>query len=277
MIHKATEASSRIKLRDGHTMPWIGLGVWQTPADQTAEVVQTAIEIGYRAVDTARLYKNEDGVGEGLSSHPDIFVTTKLWNDEQGYDSTLRAFDESARRLKRDVVDLYLIHWPMADKGLYVESWKALIKLREEGRIKSIGVSNFQEEHLERIIDETGEVPVINQIELHPFFQQRKLREFHKRHQIVTEAWRPLGKGAILTDSTIVKIAETYNKTPAQVILRWHLQNDIAVIPKSVRAERMKENIALFDFELKAEDLAKIDALDRVDGRMGPDPANPQF
>lgn len=247
------------------------------PPAETKSVVEMAISLGYKAVDTAVLYKNEEGVGAALRYHPEVFVTTKLWNDDQGFDATLKAFDKSAHNLQRDVVDLYLIHWPMAEKGLYLESWKALIRLRDEGRIKSIGVSNFQEEHLQRLIDETGEAPVINQIELHPYFQQEKLRAFHKRHQIQTEAWRPLGKGLLLEEPVIGRLARKYGKTPAQVILRWHLQNNIMVIPKSVHEQRLKENIDLFDFTLSQEDLEEIRSLDRVDGRMGPDPANPKF
>lgn len=273
----ATDSSARVTLRDGHTMPWLGLGVWETKPAETEKVVKTAVKLGYKAVDTAVLYKNEEGVGAALSGNPDIFVTTKLWNDQQGFDEALRAFDESARKLKRDVIDLYLIHWPMAEQGQYLESWKALIRLRDEGRVKSIGVSNFQQDHLQRIIDETGEVPAINQIELHPYFQQEKLRAFHARYKIQTEAWRPLGKGALLGDATIGRLAQKHHKSPAQIILRWHLQNGLVVIPKSVHEGRMRENIDLFDFELSTADLAEIRALDREDGRMGEDPDNPQF
>lgn len=271
------DASSTVLLNDGHRMPWLGLGVWQTPPSETAQVVEQAVEIGYRAVDTARLYKNEAGVGKGLLAHPDIFVTTKLWNDEQGYDATLRAFEESAHRLQRDVVDLYLIHWAMPQQGLYVESWKALIELKRQGRVRSIGVSNFTEDHLSRIMDATGVVPVVNQIELHPFFQQKELRAFHKAYNIQTEAWRPLGKGAILGNDVIAQIACKHGKSAAQVILRWHLQNEIMVIPKSVNPQRMAENLDLFDFALDAEDLAAITQLDKRDGRMGADPAHPVF
>lgn len=277
MLKSQMNASSRVTLRDGHLMPWVGLGVWQTPEEETETVVKAAVGLGYKAVDTATLYKNEAGVGAALREEPEIFITTKLWNDDQGFDKTLKAFDKSAHLLQRDVIDLYLIHWPMPANGLYLESWKALIQLRDEGRIKSIGVSNFQEEHLQHLIDETGEVPVINQIELHPYFQQKKLRKFHDRHQIQTEAWRPLGKGALLGDPVIGQIAKQYDRTPAQIILRWHLQNGIMIIPKSVHAERMKENISLFDFELTPDDLEKINMLDRIDGRMGANPDNPQF
>ncbi|MBA5726459.1 aldo/keto reductase [Bombella mellum] len=271
------DAAARVQLNDGQTMPWIGLGVWQTPPDETADVVRTAIELGYRAVDTARLYHNEAGVGEGLLDHPDMFVTTKVWNDEQGYDSTLRAFDESARLLQRDVVDLYLIHWAMPQQGLYVETWKALIELKKQGRVRSIGVSNFEKDHLQKIIDETGVVPVVNQIEIHPFFQQEELRRFHKSVGIQTEAWRPLGKGTVLKDELIAGIARKHGKSPAQVILRWHLQNEVVVIPKSVHRERMAENLDLFDFALSEQDMAEIATLHRADGRMGENPAHPVF
>lgn len=271
------DAAARVQLNDGQTMPWIGLGVWQTPPDETADVVRTAIELGYRAVDTARLYHNEAGVGEGLLDHPDMFVTTKVWNDEQGYDSTLRAFDESARLLQRDVVDLYLIHWAMPQQGLYVETWKALIELKKQGRVRSIGVSNFEKDHLQKIIDETGVVPVVNQIEIHPFFQQEELRHFHKSVGIQTEAWRPLGKGTVLKDELIAGIARKHGKSPAQVILRWHLQNEVVVIPKSVHRERMAENLDLFDFVLPEQEMEAIATLHRADGRMGENPANPVF
>ncbi|MXV43828.1 aldo/keto reductase [Saccharibacter sp. 17.LH.SD] len=273
----ATNHLSRVSLRDGQSMPWLGLGVWETPEAQTADVVRQAVKLGYQAVDTARLYKNEAGVGEGLAEHPNIFVTTKLWNDDQGYDSTLRAFEKSARLLKRDVVDLYLIHWPMPRQGQYVESWKALIHLQKEGRIRSIGVSNFEEEHLVHLMDETGVVPVINQIELHPYFQQRSLRAFHAKHRIQTEAWRPLGKGVILGNSLIQTIAQKYKRSSAQVILRWHLQNEIVVIPKSVNPERLAQNLDIFDFTLSREDMEAIATLDRSDGRMGEDPQTVTF
>lgn len=267
----------RKTLLDRNTIPQVGLGVWETPVEQTADVVRKAISLGYQAVDTARLYKNEAGVGDGLADHPDVFVATKLWNNEQGYDSTLRAFDKSAQFLKRNVVDLYLIHWPMPEQGQYLDSWKALIHLKKEGRVRSIGVSNFEAEHLERIMQETGEVPVINQIELHPYFQQESLRAFHKQHHIQTQSWRPLGKGAVLADPLIKEIAQRYHKSPAQIILRWQVQNELIVIPKSVNPERMAENLNIFDFQLSEDDMAAMRSLDRAEGRMGPDPKNPVF
>ncbi|WP_040507526.1 aldo/keto reductase [Gluconobacter morbifer] len=266
-----------IPFHDGRAIPQLGLGVWQTPPDQTADVVREAIRLGYRSVDTARLYRNEEGVGEAIEKHPDIFVTTKLWNDEQGYDRALRAYEKSTRLLKRPVLDLFLIHWPMPEQGQYVETWKALVELKKSGRVKSIGVSNFEPEHLERIMDATGEIPVVNQIELHPDFQQRKLQDFHEKHNIRTEAWRPLGKGRVLTDERIVRIAQKHDKTPAQVVIRWHLQEGLIVIPKSANPKRLAENLDVFDFALDADDLQVIDGMDRADGRMGADPRTAKF
>ncbi|GBR67234.1 oxidoreductase [Gluconobacter kanchanaburiensis NBRC 103587] len=258
-------------------MPQIGLGVWQTPPDETADVVKEAVRLGYRSVDTARLYKNEEGVGKGLEDHPEIFLTTKLWNDEQGYDSALRAYEESARLLGRPVLDLYLIHWPMPTQGQYVETWRALVELKKSGRVKSIGVSNFEPEHLERIMDATGEVPVVNQIELHPDFQQRALREFHEKHNIRTESWRPLGKGQVLGNERIGKIAEKHSRTPAQVVIRWHIQSGLIVIPKSANPKRLAENLDVFGFALDTDDMQVIGQMDRRDGRMGADPNTAKF
>ncbi len=253
-------------------MPQFGLGFWRTSQQDAAEVVRTAIDAGYRLIDTAAAYGNERGVGEGLrAAGPDagpIFVTTKLWNDQQGYDRTLRAFDESLRCLGLDAVDLYLIHWPAPAQGLYVESWRALVRLKQEGKARSIGVSNFEPEHLRRIIGETGVVPVVNQVELHPRFQQRALRAFHARHGIRTQSWSPLGQGGLIRDPTIIEIAARYDKTPAQVIIRWHLDNGLIVIPKSAHAGRIRENIGVFDFRLGPEDLDIIADLDRPDGRV---------
>lgn len=261
-----------LDLNDGRTMPQLGLGVYQTPAEETAKVVSDAVSSGYAAVDTAAIYGNERGVGEALSSHPEVHLTTKLWNDRQGYDSALTAFERSLERLGRDSVDLYLIHWPVPSQDLYVDTWKALIRLREEGRARSIGVSNFQPRHLERIIGETGVVPAVNQIELHPRFQQRALLEVHAAHGIATTSWSPLGRGALLDDPVIGGIARRHGKTPAQVIIRWHIDNGLSVIPKSVRPERVRENIDVFDFSLSDEDLTAIAGLDDAGGRIGPDP-----
>lgn len=270
-----------LTLNDGRTIPQLGLGVWRTPADVTAAVVRTAIEAGYRSIDTASAYRNEAGVGQGVREsgvpRDQIFVTTKLWNDDQGFDATLKAFDKSLSRLGVDKVDLYLIHWPAPSKGLYLDSWRALVRLREEGRAASVGVSNFKVEHLEKIIGETGVVPAVNQIELHPRFQQRTLREFHAAKGIATESWSPLGQGRVLDDPAIAAIAARHGKTPAQVVIRWHLDLGLIVIPKSVTPSRIVENFDVADFRLDAEDLAAIAALDDAAGRIGPDPATANF
>ena len=268
---------STVTLNDGVRMPQLGLGVWQTPPEQAAAVVADAVAAGYKAVDTAAGYDNEEGVGEALAGQSDVFLTTKLRNDDQGFDQTLKAFDTSAAKLKRDKVDLYLIHWPSPWRKLYLESWKALVRLKEEGRIVSVGVSNFTEAHLKHIIDETGVTPVLNQIELHPRFQQRALRAFHDTVGIKTESWSPLGQGKLLEDATLGAIAEKHGKSPAQVIIRWHLDNDLIVIPKSVNAERLRQNLDVFDFKLDGDDLARIAALDSRDGRIGPDPMTAKF
>jgi 2,5-diketo-D-gluconate reductase A len=270
-----------IALNDGARIPQVGLGVWQTPNDEAAPAVKAALDAGYRHVDTAAVYENEEGVGEGLRQsgleRGDIYLTTKLWNTEQGYDQSLRAFDASLKRLGTDYVDLYLIHWPSAHRGLFVDTWKALVKLKEEGRAKSIGVSNFYPEHIERIVAETGVVPVINQIELHPDFQQRENRAFHEKHKIATQSWSPLGQGKLLGHSTITEIAERLGRTPAQVIIRWHIQNGLVVIPKSVTPSRIAENFKVFDFSISPEDLEKLNALDDTSARIGPDPKTANF
>ncbi|MFT8775413.1 MAG: aldo/keto reductase [Gluconacetobacter liquefaciens] len=263
----------RIPLNDGTTMPQLGLGVWRTPAAETADIVRYAADTGYLAVDTAAIYKNEEGVGDGLADHPGIYVTTKLWNDDQGYDATMRAFETSLRKLRREVLDLYLIHWPRAAEGRFVETWKAMVALQKDRRVRSIGVSNFRPEDLDRVIAATGVVPAVNQIELHPRFQQRALRAFHEKHGIRTESWSPLGQGQVLEDPVIAEIGRKYGKTPAQAVIRWHLDNGLIVIPKSVTPKRIEENISVFDFALDAEDMQRIAGLDRADGRIGPDPA----
>jgi 2,5-diketo-D-gluconate reductase A len=271
----------QLTLNDGRDIPQIGFGVWQVPPGEVATAVSRALGAGYRSVDTAAAYNNEEGVGAALAKTPDegasIFLTTKLWNDRHGYDETLRAFDESLRKLKRDSVDLYLIHWPSPHRGLYVETWRAFIRLREEGRARSIGVSNFTIAHLERLIDETGVVPALNQIELHPRFQQQRLRDFHLRHNIATESWSPLGRGRLFEDPTIVAIAKKYRKTPAQVIIRWHIDNGLIVIPKSITPGRIRENIDVFDFALGPDELSAIERLDESNGRVGPDPDTAVF
>lgn len=272
---------SFITLNDGKTIPQVGLGVWQTPNEDAAPAVKAALKAGYRHIDTAAVYENEEGVGEGIRGsgipRSEVFLTTKLWNNDQGYDQALKAFDASLKRLGTDYVDLYLIHWPSAHRGLFVETWKALVKLREEGRAKSIGVSNFYPDHIDRIVAETGVVPAINQIELHPDFQQRESRAFHEKHQIATQSWSPLGQGKLLNHPEIGKIAERLGRTPAQVIIRWHIDTGLVVIPKSVTPSRIVENFKVFDFKLAAEDLDVIGKLDNADARIGPDPKTATF
>jgi 2,5-diketo-D-gluconate reductase A len=266
-----------LTLDDGQVIPQLGLGVWQIPDDETAAVVRAAIDAGYRSIDTAALYHNERGVGAGVRGAPvpreELYVATKLWHDSHAYDAALRAFDASLARLGLAYVDLYLIHWPAPRQNRYVDAWKALVRLREEGRARSIGVSNFNRDHIERIVDATGVVPAVNQVELHPRFQQRALRAFHAERGIATESWSPLGQGELLAEPAIAAIARKHGKTPAQAIIRWHLDEGLVVIPKSSRAARVRENFAVFDFTLDADDRAAIAALDSRDGRMGFDPA----
>ncbi len=264
-------------LNNGVEMPQLGFGVWQVPDDEAAKAVATALEAGYRSIDTAAIYENERGTGEAVAAsgipREELFVTTKLWNSEQGYDSTLRAFDASLERLGLDHVDLYLIHWPVPAKDAYVDTYRALEKIHAEGRARAIGVSNFLPEHLERLTAETGVVPAVNQIELHPQLAQAESRALHARLGIATEAWSPLGQGRGLLDvPALVAVARKHGRTPAQAVLRWHLQLGNVVIPKSVTPSRIQENIDVFDFELDAEDMAAIAALDEG-GRLGPNPA----
>ncbi|WP_053804099.1 aldo/keto reductase [Streptomyces rimosus] len=265
-----------ITLNNGVAMPQLGYGVWQVPDDEAFTAVGNALEAGYRSIDTAAIYGNEEGTGKALAAsgiaRDELFVTTKLWNDAQGYDSTLRAFDESLNKLGLEYVDLYLIHWPLPAQGTFVDTYRAFEKIYEEGRAKAIGVSNFQPAHLERLLGETSVVPAVNQIELHPRLQQSEARAFHARHGIATEAWSPLGQGKdLLTDATVTRLAEKHGRTPAQIVLRWHLQLGNVVIPKSVTPSRIKENIDVFGFELDDADMASIAALDSGT-RLGPDP-----
>ncbi|MFK8850279.1 aldo/keto reductase [Streptomyces sp. Ac-502] len=265
-----------ITLNNGVAMPQLGYGVWQVPDDEAAKAVGTALEAGYRSIDTAAIYGNEEGTGKALAAsgiaRDELFVTTKLWNDEQGYDSTLRAFDTSLGKLGLEYVDLYLIHWPMPAKDTFVDTYRAFEKIYQDGRAKAIGVSNFQPAHLERLMGETSVVPAVNQIELHPQLQQSELRAFHARHDIATEAWSPLGQGKdLLKNATVTGLAEKYERTPAQIVLRWHLQLGNVVIPKSVTPSRIKENVDVFGFELDDADLSALAALDSGT-RLGPDP-----
>ncbi|AJT63330.1 aldo/keto reductase [Streptomyces chattanoogensis] len=266
-----------ITLNNGIAMPQLGFGVWQVPDDEAATAVGHALDAGYRSIDTAAIYGNEEGTGKALATsgiaRDELFVTTKLWNSDQGYDSTLRAFDTSLAKLGLEYVDLYLIHWPLPARDTYVDTYKALEKIYADGRAKAIGVSNFQPDHLERLLGETSVVPAVNQIELHPQFQQAESRAAHARHRIVTEAWSPLGQGrGLLEDAAIGTIAEKHGKSPAQVVLRWHLQLGNVVIPKSVTPSRIRENIDVFDFALDDADLSALAGLDSGN-RLGPDPA----
>ncbi len=265
-----------ITLHNGVAMPQLGFGVWQVPDNEASDAVSSALEAGYRSIDTAAIYENEKGTGHALASsglpREELFVTTKLWNSEHGQDSALRAFDASLARLGLDYVDLYLIHWPVPEQDRYVETWKALGRILADGRARAIGVSNFHPAHVQRLIDETGTVPALNQIELHPRLQQPVPRAYHADHGIATEAWSPLGQGKdLLQDPVLTGIAARHGRTVAQVVLRWHLQTGNVVIPKSVTPARIRENIDVFGFELSAEDMRAIEALN-ADSRLGPDP-----
>lgn len=274
--------SPTVTLRDGRAMPRLGIGVWQLEPAQTVECVRHAIDVGYRSIDTAHIYDNEREVGEGLrasgAERDRLFITTKLWNSDHDYDDALRACDASLARLGLDVVDLYLIHWPAPATGNFRAAWRALEHLHADGRVRSIGVSNFGIHHLEQLAAVSSTVPVVNQVELHPRFQQHELRRWCARHDIVVEAWSPLGQGgSLLADPIIVEIAAAHDRTPAQVIIRWHLQCGHVAIPKSATPSRITENFAVFDFTLVADEMERIAALDRVDGRLGPEPASATF
>lgn len=267
--------SPLIRLNDGYDIPQLGLGVYKIDDAQAAEVVGIAIDAGYRHIDTATLYDNERGVGEGMRAsgvpRDELFVTTKVWQDDQGYDETLRAFETSRRLLGLDYVDLYLIHWPAPALDRYVDTWRAMETLRADGAVRSIGVSNFHPHHLERLLHETDVVPAINQVELHPWLPQAATRAFGALHGIVTEAWSPLARGRVLDDTLLAHIAAKHGVTSAQVVIRWHLQLGVVVIPKSVTAERIRSNAHVFGFELDADDLAQIQALESGT-RTGMDP-----
>jgi 2,5-diketo-D-gluconate reductase A len=265
-----------VQLNDGHAIPQLGFGVFQVPPDDVERVVTTALEAGYRSIDTAAMYRNEEGVGRAIANsdiaRDDLFITTKLDNGAHKSGAAEAAFDESLRKLGLDHLDLYLIHWPLPAANRYVEVWKALEKVVADGRARAIGVSNFQVAHLQRLFDETSIVPAVNQIELHPYLTQERLRAFHSEHGILTEAWSPLGAGgALLDDQTVTGLAEKYGVTPAQVVIRWHLQLGNVVIPKSVTPERIRSNADVFGFELADDDVQAISSLN-VDRRIGPDP-----
>ena len=264
-----------VEMNDGRSIPVIGFGVWQVPDDVVVDATLKALEVGYRHIDTAYLYLNERGVGEALRrsglDRDDVFVTTKVWNTDHGYDETLRAFDKSTGLLGIDEVDLYLIHWPTPARDIYLDSWRALIRLREEGRARSIGVSNFHEQHLRKIIDETGVIPAINQIELHPWLPQTQMRDVDARLGIKTEAWSPLGSGRLIEDPVIAGIAAKHGVSTAQVMVRWSMQLGNIVLPKSVTPSRIEQNIDVFDFVLDDADMAAIASLESG-RRTGPNP-----
>jgi 2,5-diketo-D-gluconate reductase A len=278
-----SSSAPSVTLNDGNSIPAIGLGVWQTPAEETERAVSAALAAGYRHIDTAAAYQNETQVGRAIKdaaasgvAREDVYLVTKLWNADQGYDKTLRAFDASLARLGVDHLDLYLIHWPLPEHNTFVDTFKAFAHLRDQGRVSSIGVSNFAPEHLRILIDATGIVPAVNQIELHPLLPQRELREVHASLGVATEAWSPLGQGSLLANPTVTGIADAHGKTPAQALIRWHNQIGNIVIPKSVNPERIVSNFDVFDFELSEQDIASIASLE--DGtRLGPDPRTFNF
>ncbi|WP_409274098.1 aldo/keto reductase [Neobacillus sp. SCS-31] len=274
---KSTTETAR--LYNGVEIPYFGLGVYKVEeGTQVEATVSEALRLGYRLIDTAALYQNEEGVGRAVRQsgipRKEIFITTKVWNNDQGYESTLKAFETSLAKLGLEYIDLYLIHWPV--KGKYIETWRALERIYEEGKVRSIGVSNFNIHHLEDVMGQSSLKPAVNQVELHPALAQKELREFCGKNDILVQAWSPLARGRILADPVLTALAEKNKKTPAQVILRWHLQNGIAVIPKSVTPARLKENADIFDFELSTEDMELINSLD-VGTRFGADPDNFDF
>ena len=265
-----------VALDDGTSIPQIGLGVWQVPDDIAEHACTSAFEIGYRHIDTAALYGNEEGVGRAIRAsglpRDDIYITTKVWNSDHGREATIAAMDASLDRLGLDYVDLFLIHWPTPARDLYVQTWEAVLELQQRGLTRSVGVSNFHASHLHRIIDATGMTPVINQVELHPWLPQRELRAVDAELGIVTEAWSPLASGGLIDDARLVAIGAKYGKTAAQVMIRWHLQIGNVVLPKSVTPSRIRENIDVFDFELDSDDLRIIEAMEDSSKRTGPDP-----
>ena len=272
----STTTVPAVALRGGTSIPQLGFGVFQVPDGETAQAVSLALDAGYRSIDTAAVYGNEAGVGAGIAAsglpRDEVFVTSKLWIDSLSREAVRPAYEKSLELLGLDRLDLYLIHWPAPGLGRYVEAWEGLVALQEAGLVGEIGVSNFQPAHLDAIIAATGVAPAVNQVELHPAFAQRALRERHRELGIVTEAWSPLGQGTVLGDPVLGAIADAHGVTPAQVVLRWHLQAGTVAIPKSVTPERIAANLDVLGFELSAEQVAAIDGLDRTDGRIGPDP-----
>ncbi len=263
-------------LHNGVKMPWFGLGVYLSEEGQEViNAVKAAIKAGYRSIDTAAFYKNEEGVGQGIKEagvpREELFITTKVWNTDQGYESTLAAFNESLKKLDLDYIDLYLVHWPVKEK--YKETWKALETLYKEGKVRAIGVCNFQIHHLEDLLADAEIAPMVNQVECHPRLTQKELLSYCQEHNIQLEAWSPLGRGKMLDEPTLKELAAKYNKTVAQIILRWDLQCGIVTIPKSVKEQRIIENADIFDFELSNEDMSSIDSMNR-NHRNGPDPDN---
>lgn len=273
-------AAPLVTLNDGNGIPAVGFGVFQIPPADTEQAVGAALRAGYRHIDTASAYGNERQTGRAVAqsgvARDELYLVTKLWNADQGYDSTLVAFDASMDRLGVDYLDLYLVHWPMPQLGTFVETFQAFARLRDQGRIRSIGVSNFEPEHLQVLIDATGIVPAVNQVELHPQLPQAALRKVHEQLGVATEAWGPLGQGSLLTNPTITAVADGCGRTPAQVLIRWHLQLGNIVIPKSVNPTRIASNFDVFDFELGADDMASIATLDDAT-RLGPDPRTFDF
>ena len=266
----------RITLHDGTSIPQIGLGVWQVADDVATDACLTAFECGYRHIDTAALYGNEEGVGRAIRAsnlpREDIYITTKVWNTDQGRDKTIAAMEASLERLGLDFVDLYLIHWPTPARDLYLETWETVLELQQRGLTRSAGVSNFHEEHLRRIVQATGATPVINQIELHPWLPQTQVRAVDAELGIVTEAWSPLASGGLINAATLAAIGAKHGKSAAKVMIRWHLQIGNVVLPKSVTPERIAQNIDVFDFSLDADDLIAIEGLEDTSKRTGPDP-----
>ncbi len=261
-----------LPMNDDRRIPQLGFGTWEIDKADAEEAVSIALDAGYWLVDTAAVYKNEEEVGKGIGDWSDIFLQTKIWNESQGYDRTLKAADKCLERLGRDHVDMLLIHWPCPEKNLFVDTWKALIALRDDGKAKSIGVSNFREEDLKRIVDETGVVPALNQIELHPSYQQREMRRVHDEMGIVTQSWSPLGQGKAMDNDVIAEVAEETGQSASAVIVRWHIQCKLSTLPRSTNPDHIRENFTALNFQLSDAQMKKIDDLDDSDARMGPEP-----